>query len=139
NMPEHLSEKQTKKGLFLRQQLAQARTLNDVYDDAHDNQEKNSKLSRVFYSRTTTNEKIKPEEREKKQIDYFALTRVSDKNQVRVGGDVTISARVDQGRNAEPVVGFSFNSRGADKFYQVTSNNQIERPQGGCLAGQRYR
>lgn len=138
NLPEHLSEKQSKRGNYLRERLAEARTQNDLFVQPNENQEKGSKLSRVFYSRPTINEKIKPEERDKKKIDYFALTRVSDKNQVRVGGDITISASVRDGRNGEPVVGFDFNSRGADKFYQVTSNNQIERPSGGGLAIQRY-
>src|SRR5205823_12996463 len=88
------------------------------------------RLSTIYYSRRSENDKD-PKESEKKQFDYFALTRNSEKNRVLVGGDVTITAHVSQGKNGEPVVGFTFNSRGGEKFYQVTYNNQPEAAGGG--------
>src|SRR5262249_40132663 len=70
------------------------------------------------------------EEGEGKQFDYFALSRGSEKNRVQVGGDVTIHAAVGQDNSGAPAVKFDFNSRGAEKFYQVTYNNQPEAPGG---------
>ena len=117
--------------------LATARTRNEVYLDSTVNEEKNSRLSSIYYSRPSQNERNKKES-EEKQVDYFVLTRVSDNNQVRVGGDVTITANVEQGRTGSPVVGFRFNSRGGDLFYKVTSLNQVETRSGGGIAMQRY-
>ena len=90
-------------------------------------------MSTVYWSRVSENEKD-PDESKKKQIDYFVLARNSEKNRLLVGGDVTITAFVSQGRNGEPVVGFTFNSRGGEKFYQVTYNNGPEAP-GGSESG----
>src|SRR5262249_25877058 len=84
----------------------------------------------VFWSRESRNEKD-PAESALKKFDYFVLTRVSDKDRVLVGGDITITAFVDQGRTGEPVIGFTFNSRGADRFYQMTSRNQPSGPESG--------
>ncbi len=114
----------TDTGLYA--QLADARAKNDLLIISGTDQEKNGRYSEVYYSRPTVNEKISKEEREAKKFDYFVMTRVSDKNQVKVGGDITISAHVAQDRNGSPAVGFNFNSRGGDKFYVVTSNNQPE-------------
>lgn len=77
----------------------------------------------VYWSRESRNEK-NPAESQQKKFDYFVLTRVSDKDRVPVGGDVSINAFVDQGKTGEPVIGFQFNSRGAEKFYQMTSRNR---------------
>jgi SecD/SecF fusion protein len=119
------------------ERLAAARTRNEVYVESNVNEEKNSRLSSVYYSRPSQNERNKKES-EEKQVDYFVLTRVSDNNQLRVGGDITITANVEQGRTGSPVVGFRFNSRGGDHFYKVTSLNQVETPSGGGVAVQRY-
>jgi SecD/SecF fusion protein len=114
-------------GLYHR--LAQARATNEVV--VIDGSNEYGRYSTIYYSRPCVNEKIPAAEREAKQFDYFTLSRVSEKNRLLVGGDVTITARVDQGRTGEPVVGFTFNSRGGEKFYQITYNNQPESPAGG--------
>ena len=79
----------------------------------------------VYYSRDSRNER-KAAESEKKKYDYFVLTRLSEKDRVQVGGDVTITASVGQGKSLDPTVSFSFNSRGAEKFYQMTMRNRPE-------------
>jgi SecD/SecF fusion protein len=58
-------------------------------------------------------------------FDYFVLTRISDKDRVRVGGDVSISASVGSDKNSRPSIAFVFNTRGGDLFYTVTSRNKI--------------
>ncbi|WP_020468283.1 protein translocase subunit SecDF [Zavarzinella formosa] len=84
----------------------------------------------VYYSRKSENLRDKAES-EKKKFDYFVLTRVSEKDRVLVGGDVTISANVTQDEKQNPAVGFTFNSRGGDKFFEVTSRNKPSDPSGG--------
>src|SRR5262245_33211739 len=86
----------------------------------------------AYWSRPSQSDKNNSaiEESRKKQFDYFVLTRVSEKDRVKVGGDVTITAFVDQGRNLEPVIGFIFNSRGAEKFYQMTYRNRPKEAEG---------
>lgn len=79
--------------------------------------------SGAYWSRPAINEKNKAEAEEKK-FEYFALTRSSDKDRVLVGGEIKVSAYVSSGKNMEPAVGFSFNSAGASKFYEVTTRNK---------------
>jgi SecD/SecF fusion protein len=107
-------------GLDLSQAFASARRTNKLVYHG----------SNVYWSRESRNEKD-PAESALKKFDYFVLTRVSDKDRVLVGGDITITAFVDQGRTGEPVIGFTFNSRGADRFYQMTSRNQPSGPESG--------
>jgi SecD/SecF fusion protein len=109
----------------LYRRLTLARQTNDVTVVPGSNEE--GRLSTIYYSRPSQGLKD-PEERKAKQFEYFVLTRISEKNRVHVGGDVTITAYVTQGKTSEPVVGFTFNSRGGEKFYQMTSNNQPEAP-----------
>jgi SecD/SecF fusion protein len=84
----------------------------------------------AYWSRESRNDK-NPTESAQKKFDYFVLTRVSDKDRVLVGGDVTITASIEQGRTGDPVIGFAFNSRGGDKFYQMTTRNQPSGPSEG--------
>ncbi|HKA06657.1 MAG TPA: protein translocase subunit SecD [Gemmataceae bacterium] len=110
---------------FFYDALADARSKNDVLVLPREDRERSAQYSEVYYSRVSQNEK-NPDESAAKQFDYFALTRISEKNQVKVGGDVTISAYVTQDSGGSPAVGFSFNSKGGELFYQVTYNNQVE-------------
>ena len=105
--------------------LAEARAKNEVFVLPREDRERSAQYSEIYFSRVSQNEK-NPEESEAKQFDYFALTRISEKNQVKVGGDVTITAYVTQDSGGSPAVGFSFNSKGGEQFYQVTYNNQVE-------------
>jgi SecD/SecF fusion protein len=124
-LPENLSEEERVRGGFLRTRLEEARKNNEIFVLGDDAEARSIHLSSFYYSRVSQNDK-KPTESQEKQFDYFQLTRVSEKNQVKVGGDVTISAHVTQDENGAPAVGFDFNSRGSDKFYQVTLNNNID-------------
>src|SRR5262245_39999323 len=83
----------------------------------------------AYWSRESKSEK-NPGESAVKKFDYFVLTRLSEKDQVRVGGDVSITAYVSQGKTSEPVIGFTFNARGAEKFYQMTYRNRPSGPEG---------
>lgn len=107
--------------------LAAARANNEVVVVEGSNE--HGRLSTIYFSRKSESEKD-PQESAQKQIDYFVLARNSEKNRVLVGGDVTINAHISQGRSGQPVVGFTFNTRGGEKFYQVTYNNQPEAPGG---------
>lgn len=75
----------------------------------------------VFYSRKA--ESSDKQLNEKKVYEYFALTRVSPEDSVKVGGAISVDAYPSQGDGGSPAVGFSFNRRGADQFSIVTGRN----------------
>jgi SecD/SecF fusion protein len=79
---------------------------------------------RFYYSRESRNEKNRAES-EQKKFDYFVLTRSSEADRMKIGGDISINAYVSQGKSLQPVIGFSFNSAGANKFYQLTNRNRF--------------
>jgi SecD/SecF fusion protein len=83
----------------------------------------------IYWSRESRSDK-NPEESKLKKVDYFVLTRTSDRDRLLVGGDVTVNAFVDHGSTGEPTIGFSFNSRGAERFYAMTSRNKPTGPEG---------
>jgi SecD/SecF fusion protein len=60
----------------------------------------------------------------RKRVEYFVLTRVSDADNVRVGGDVTLTAQAGQDKSFNPSVNFSFNGAGAQKFGAMTRRNK---------------
>ena len=95
-------------------------------------------FSMLLFSREVQNEQYLADEqaenrrREKagqpplppKQYEYYVLTRVSDLDSVRVGGDVTLTAQADQDRSLNPAVGFRFNGAGAQLFGRMTGRNK---------------
>ena len=87
------------------------------------------RTSTAYYSRKSESLRDKAES-ELKQFDYFVLTRVSDKDRVLVGGDVSITANVSQDEKQSPAVAFTFNSRGGDKFFEVTNRNKPANAEG---------
>ncbi|MEZ6141009.1 MAG: protein translocase subunit SecD [Zavarzinella sp.] len=94
------------------------------------NSEKGTSES-VYYSRDTVfarPDNKKPGDTaeaatKRKVVDYFVLTRVSPKDRLLVGGDVTITATRSLDQAANPILNFAFNSRGADRFFEITSRN----------------
>jgi SecD/SecF fusion protein len=78
----------------------------------------------LYYSRECVNEKD-TKERDAKKFEYFVLTRISEKDRVRVGGDITVNATAGQdGRDFKPAVDFQFNTRGGQQFRLVTTRNK---------------
>ncbi len=75
----------------------------------------------LFYSRKA--ESNDTSLNQKKVFEYFALTRVSPEDQVKVGGAVSVDAYPTQADGGSPAVGFTFNRRGADQFSIVTGRN----------------
>jgi SecD/SecF fusion protein len=60
-----------------------------------------------------------------KKVDYFVLTRVSPEDSLRVGGEVTLTARAEtDSRTFNPAVNFSLNETGARKFGALTRRNR---------------
>ncbi len=69
-----------------------------------------------------------PEEADKlvnrKKYEYFLLTRVSPEDALRVGGDITLTARAGHDQSLNPAVDFMFNSAGARQFGRITRRNR---------------
>ena len=58
-----------------------------------------------------------------KDIEYYVLTRVSDLDQVRIGGDVTMTATADN-QSMKWITNFRFNGAGDAKFGAMTGRNR---------------
>jgi SecD/SecF fusion protein len=72
---------------------------------------------------------ISDEEAEKqvnrKKVEYFALTRVSPEDSLRVGeGGITLTASAGTDRSFNPSVDFVFNGAGAQQFGKITRRNK---------------
>ena len=60
-----------------------------------------------------------------KEVEYYALTRVSNADNVKIAGDVRIRGNnTEDGKNGNPAVGFSFNPEGAKVFGAMTERNK---------------
>ncbi|MGL4419637.1 MAG: SecDF P1 head subdomain-containing protein, partial [Gemmataceae bacterium] len=109
--------------------LAKARAAgkNEVYLHTYSAGEKSgTAASMLLYSRECLNENITEAARKDKQIEYFVLTRISDKDAVRVAGAVSLSASGDvDPKSLTPCVNFRFNGAGADKFGDMTQRNRV--------------
>ena len=62
-----------------------------------------------------------------KKFAYFVLTRVSPLDQVKIGGDVTLTANATQDRHLNPAIGFSLGGSGTQQFARMTERNKPER------------
>jgi SecD/SecF fusion protein len=80
--------------------------------------------SYVIYSRPFV--KKDPTEDEKgKKVEYFILTRRSDRDTLSVKDDVRVRAYPTSDRNGFPAVGFEFTTpNGANRFRQLTERNR---------------
>jgi SecD/SecF fusion protein len=84
--------------------------------------ERGERASYLLFSRDFTKETPTKEEAGK-EVEYFILTRVSDQDQVKIGGEITLNAFPEQ-QNLDWSIGFNFNGAGASKFGQVTGRNR---------------
>lgn len=87
----------------------------------------------LFYSRECKDRNLPDEERRKKEIEYFVLTRdpefESERSEVRkpkIDGSYLISAAGRQGEDLKPTVSFSFNPTGGALFGEITRKNVSE-------------
>jgi SecD/SecF fusion protein len=87
----------------------------------------------LFYSRKCVDRNLPADERAKKEIEYFVLTRdpefksmTSDeplKDRPKIDGSYLVRARSDKGADLRPTVNFEFNPRGGELFGNITRKN----------------
>ncbi len=87
----------------------------------------------LFYSRECKDRNLPEEERRKKEVEYFVLTRdpefESEFTEVRspkIDGSYLVTAQSTQGQDLRPVVSFGFNTRGGELFGNITRKNVSE-------------
>ncbi|GIW79005.1 MAG: hypothetical protein KatS3mg105_0812 [Gemmatales bacterium] len=86
----------------------------------------------LLYSRDIPNpSRLPPEDRGKKKYEYFFLTRDPLPGK-EVTGDFLASVGVGQDEKFQPAVTFRFNTQGANRFHELTSQN---RPPAGSGEG----
>ena len=87
--------------------------------------EKNQSYNYLLYSRDFTKQ-VQTRDEQGKQVEYFALTRVSPMDNLRVTGAVRLQnvRSTDDGKSGKPAVGFGFNPLGASKFGAMTERNK---------------
>ncbi len=84
----------------------------------------NLSVSYLYYSRPF-GKQSRTKDEETKDVEYFLLTRVSTADNVRVVGDVRISARSEQDKDTNPAVGFTFETpAGSKMFRDMTDRNK---------------
>ena len=79
----------------------------------------------LIYSRKCENLRLSLQEREEKQFDYFVLLRNPTEPDKAITGAYLIDANVND-MSGEKAVNFTFNSRGGQLFYELTSSNLPE-------------
>ena len=84
--------------------------------------ERAEQSSMLLFSRKFTKEQPAKEETGK-DVEYYVLTRVSDLDQVRIGGDVTMTATADN-PSGSWITNFRFNGAGDSKFGAMTGRNR---------------
>jgi len=60
----------------------------------------------------------------RKKVEYFVLTRVSDQDSLKVGGDITMTATVGNDKSFNLAVDFRFNGAGGQQFGKITRRNK---------------
>ncbi len=70
----------------------------------------------------------------RKKVEYFVLTRVSDLDSIRVGGDITLTAHPGTDKSFNPSIDFTFNSIGGQRFGKITRRNKPSGSQTRLLA-----
>ena len=71
-----------------------------------------------------TDEEIEAEVNPKK-VEYFVLTRVSDKDSLKVGGDITLTATSDTDpKSFRPCIAFTLNGAGGQQFGKMSERNK---------------
>jgi len=69
-----------------------------------------------------------------KRFEYFVLTRVSPYDNLKVGGDISLTANPTQDEKFNLAVGFTFNGPGANAFGAMTERNKPGKSQVRNLA-----
>ncbi len=87
----------------------------------------------LFYSRECKDRNLPDEERRKKEIEYFVLTRdpefegkTSEVRKPKIDGSYLTSASSRQGEDLKPTVSFSFSPAGGALFGEITRKNVSE-------------
>jgi hypothetical protein len=81
--------------------------------------------SLLVWSRPTENTRLSPAEREAKGFDYFMLVRNPTAPDAAITGNYLINAQVGEPRpDGVLPVEFTFNARGGQLFYAITTDNQ---------------
>ena len=62
----------------------------------------------------------------RKLYEYFALTRISELDTLKVGGDITLTASAGTDKSFNPCIDFVFNSSGGQQFGKITRRNKPE-------------
>ncbi|HEX4608351.1 MAG TPA: protein translocase subunit SecD, partial [Urbifossiella sp.] len=122
-------------------EMAKARTEGKTYLRTDGHEEK--QYTMLLYSREVKNATVleqeakdkaklegegKGSEFNPKKIEYFILTRVSPVDNVKVEGDVSLSAFSEtDSKTFNPCVGFRFNGAGAQAFGKMTERNKPAR------------
>jgi len=91
----------------------------------------NKEVSSLLYSRDFVKEKPSKDEKHTeangtvvdKKVEYFLLTRVSEKDAVKVEGNIRLEARSESDPNKGPSVGFTFRGDGPRRFGEMTERN----------------
>ena len=62
----------------------------------------------------------------RKKVEYFALTRVSPEDSLRVGGDISLTASAStDSKTLNPCISFTFNGAGGRQFGKITRRNKV--------------
>ncbi|HYV35933.1 MAG TPA: protein translocase subunit SecD [Gemmataceae bacterium] len=83
----------------------------------------------LFYSRPCTDRNLPEEERRRKKVEYFVLTRNPEidiptgKETPKIDGSYLVNAANHPDSSGRPAVSFTFNAAGGDLFRQVTRKN----------------
>ncbi len=91
----------------------------------------------LFYSRECTDRNLPEDERRKKEIEYFVLTRdpefdptynaeTTEVRTPKIDGSYLTNAQSRQGDDLRPTVAFSFNVTGGNLFRNITRKNVSE-------------
>src|SRR5262249_27774170 len=75
-----------------------------------------------LWSRKTEDLRLSPQERAAKAFDYFMLIRNPESPEKAITGNYLVNATLDD-MQLKPTVAFTFNARGGQLFYEVTSAN----------------
>ncbi len=64
----------------------------------------------------------------RKKVEYFVLTRISEADSLKVGGEITLTAASGtDAKTFNPCVEFTFNSAGGQQFGKITRRNKPDR------------
>ncbi len=99
----------------------------------------------LFYSRECKDRNLPEEERRKKEVEYFVLTRDPEFEDInsevrtkKIDGSYLVSAYGAPGADLRPTVHFTFNTDGGNLFGSITRKN-VSEDTGGAVGTQKRR